>query len=67
MTIMVLLVFMAFSQVAIAAYLLYMFNDVAREARQRNAELRSHIDTVLAGLEDRLAEGVTAPGRKRTA
>jgi len=55
MTIMVLLVFMAVSQVAIAAYLLYMFNDVEREARRRNAEFRAYIDSSLSGLERRLS------------
>jgi hypothetical protein len=57
MTIMVLLVFMAISQIAIAAYLLYMFNDVEREARRRNAEFRAYIDASLSGLEQRLSGG----------
>ena len=55
MSMMGLLVFMAVSQVATAGYLLYMFNDVEREARKRNGELRAHIDASLVGLESRLA------------
>jgi hypothetical protein len=55
MTIMVLLVFMAISQVAVAAYLLYMFNDVEREARKRNAEFRAYLDASLNALEQRLS------------
>jgi hypothetical protein len=55
MTIMVLLVFMALSQIAIAAYVLYMFNDVEREARKRNAEFRAYLDASISGLEQRLS------------
>lgn len=55
MTILGLLVCMAFSQVAIAAYLLYMFNDVEREARKRNVEFRAYIDATINGLEQRLS------------
>jgi len=55
MPIMVLLIVMAVSQVATAAYLLYMFNDVEREARKRNAEFRAYLDSSLNGLEQRLA------------
>ncbi len=55
MTIMGLLVCMAVSQVAIAAYLLYMFNDVEREARKRNAEFRAYLDAAINGLEQRLS------------
>jgi len=54
MTIIVLLTFMTVSQIAIAAYLLYMFNDVEREARKRNAEFRAYIDASISGLEQRL-------------
>jgi hypothetical protein len=54
MPMMVLLVFMAVSQVAIAGYLLYMFNDVEREGRKRDAELRAYIDASLNGLEQRV-------------
>ena len=65
MSIMVLLVFMAVSQVAVAAYLLYMFNDVEREARKRNAEFRAYLDASLNGLEQRLA-GRSDLARSRT-
>ena len=55
MSIMGLLLFMTLSQVATAAYLLYMFNDVDRGARKRDAEMRAHIDASLSALEQRLA------------
>jgi ribosome-associated translation inhibitor RaiA len=65
MTITALLVFMVLSQIAMAAYLLYTFNDVEREARKRNADMRAHIDSAIAELERRLNGG--APMRKRVA
>jgi len=55
MSITALLMVMTASQVAIAAYLLYMFNDVEREAHKRNAEFRAYLDASLNGLEQRLA------------
>jgi hypothetical protein len=64
MSIMGLLVFMALSQVAIAAYLLYMFNDVEREARKRNAEFRAYLDASMVELERRLT-GRTDVARPR--
>jgi len=65
MTITALLVFMVLSQIAMAAYLLYTFNDAEREARKRNADIRAHIDSAIAELERRLTSG--APMRKRVA
>lgn len=65
MTIMVLVLCAAISQVAIAAYLLYMFNDVEREARKRNAEFRAYLDASLSGLEQRLT-GRAELARPRT-
>ena len=54
MSMMGLLVFMSASQVATAGYLLYMFNDMEREARKRNAELRAYLDTRLGTAEARV-------------
>jgi hypothetical protein len=54
MTVTALLVFMVLSQIAVAGYLLYSFNDVEREARKRNADMRAFIEASLAGLEGRL-------------
>jgi hypothetical protein len=53
MTITGLLFFMICSQIALAAYLLYSFNDVEREARKRNAAMRDYIDATFAKLERR--------------
>jgi hypothetical protein len=53
MTVTALLIFMVLSQIAMAAYLLYSFNDAEREARKRNADLRAYIDATLAKLERR--------------
>ena len=53
MTITALLFFMVCSQIALAAYLLYSFNDVEREARKRNADMREFINATLAKLERR--------------
>ena len=57
MTITALMIFVLISQVILAGYLLYSFNDVEREARKRNADLRAHIDRVAADLESRLRDG----------
>ena len=54
MTITNLLIFMVLSQIALAGYLLYSFNDVEREARKRNADMRAYFDAGLADLERRL-------------
>jgi hypothetical protein len=54
MSIMGLLLFMTVSQVATAAYLLYMFNDVEREARKRNADLRAYLESRLGLAEPRV-------------
>jgi hypothetical protein len=63
MTITALLVFMVLSQIALAGYLLYSFNDVEREARKRNADMRAFIESSLADLERRLTDAT--PIRKR--
>ena len=68
MTVTALMLFVLISQVVMAGYLLYSFNGVEREARKRNADLRAHIDRVVADLESRLREsgGVRAePPLKR--
>ncbi|MEJ1960158.1 MAG: hypothetical protein WDO56_00845 [Gammaproteobacteria bacterium] len=57
MTITTLMIFVLISQVCGAAYLLYSLNDMEREARKRNADLRAHIDSVIADLESRLRDG----------
>jgi len=57
MTITALMIFVLISQVILAGYLLYSFNDVEREARKRNADLRAHIDRVVTDLESRLRDG----------
>ncbi len=53
MTVTALMVFIVLSQVCMGAYLLYSFNEVEREARKRNADLRAHFDRVVAGLGQR--------------
>jgi hypothetical protein len=60
MSIMGLLFFMAVSQVATAAYLLYMFNDVDRQARKRNAELRTYLESRLGLAEPRVTSKADA-------
>jgi hypothetical protein len=60
MTMTALLGFMVISQIALAGYLLYSFNDVEREARKRNAAMKAHFDAALADLEKRL-RNETAP------
>ena len=57
MTITALMIFVLISQVILAGYLLYSFNDVEREARKRNADMRAHMDRVIADLESRLRDG----------
>jgi hypothetical protein len=64
MTITALLAFMVLSQIAVAGYLLYSVNDMEREARRRNAELRAFIEGSLADLERRLNAAGT-PALKR--
>jgi hypothetical protein len=54
MSMTALLVFMVISQIALAGYLLYSFNDVEREARKRNAAMKAHFDAALAELEKKL-------------
>jgi hypothetical protein len=66
MTITALLAFMVLSQITLAGYLLYSLNDVAREARKRNADLRTFIETSLLDLERRL-NGASVPVLKRAA
>jgi hypothetical protein len=56
MTVTALMIFLLVSQLLVAGYLLYSFNDVEREARKRTADLRAHIDRVVADLESRLRE-----------
>jgi hypothetical protein len=57
MTITALMIFVLISQLILAGYLLYSFNDVEREARKRNADMRAHIDRVIGDLESRLRDG----------
>jgi hypothetical protein len=64
MTVTALMVFIVISQICVAGYLLYSFNDVEREARKRNAEMRAHFDAVIADLERRLRDSDATP-RKR--
>jgi hypothetical protein len=52
-----LMAFMLFSQIAIAAYLLYSFSDQEREGRRRSNEAIAHVERLLAELEKRLATG----------
>jgi hypothetical protein len=59
MTISALLIFMVISQIALAGYLLYSFNDVEREARKRNAAMKAHFEAALADLEKRLRNDTT--------
>lgn len=66
MTITGLLVFMVFSQIAMAGYLLYSFNSREREAAKRNAEMRSFIEATVGDLERRLT-GNPPVLRKRVA
>lgn len=65
MTITALLTFMVVSQIVVVGYLLYSFNDVERESRKRNADMRAHIDAALADLEQRLNGSSNAAARKR--
>ena len=68
MTVSTLMIFMLVSQLVVAGYLLYSFNDVEREARKRTADLRAHIDRVVADLEGRMRETNTVreePALKR--
>lgn len=65
MTITALMVFIVISQICVAGYLLYSFNDVEREARKRNADMRAHFDRVIADLESRLRDNADAGARKR--
>jgi hypothetical protein len=58
MTITALLVFMVISQIALAGYLLYSFNDVEREAKKRNAAMKAHIDAAIADLQKKLPASV---------
>ena len=58
MTITALLVFMVISQIALAGYLLYSFNDVEREAKKRNAAMKAHIDAAIAELQKKLPSSV---------
>jgi predicted component of type VI protein secretion system len=70
MTVTALMIFLLVSQLLVTGYLLYSFNDVEREARKRNADLRAHIDRVIADLESRLREGGSVrdeSSRKRAA
>jgi hypothetical protein len=70
MTVTALMIFLLVSQLLVAGYLLYSFNDVEREARKRTADLRAHIDRVVADLESRLREGGSVrdeASRKRAA
>jgi hypothetical protein len=52
-----LLIFMLVSQILVAAYLLYSFNDVERESRRRQNSVKTHVDRQIAELERRLATG----------
>lgn len=61
MTITALLVFMVISQALLAGYLFYSFNDVEREARKRNADMRAYIESQMKDLERRLNGASTAP------
>ena len=69
MTVTALMIFVLISQVLIAGYLLYSFNDAEREARKRTAALRAHIDRCITDLESRIRDGGAAvrdePARKR--
>ena len=66
MTITALLAFMVLSQISLAAYLLFSLNDVAREARKRNADMRAFITSSLTDLEKRL-NAPSVPVLKRAA
>jgi hypothetical protein len=57
MSVTALMIFVLVSQLLIAGYLLYSFNDVERESRKRTADLRAHFDRCLADLESRLRDG----------
>jgi len=52
-----LLIFMLVSQIVLAAYLLYSFNDVERESRRRTRSVKAHLARQIADLERRLATG----------
>jgi hypothetical protein len=67
MTITALLLFMVLSQIALMGYLLYSFNDVEREARKRNADMRAFIEASLADVERRLNATGGAPALRRAA
>jgi hypothetical protein len=56
MSVTALMIFLLVSQLLVTGYLLYSFNDVEREARKRNADMRAHIDRVMGDLESRLRE-----------
>ena len=61
MTVTALMVFIVISQMCMGAYLLYSFNEVEREARKRNADMRAHFDRVVASLESRLSDSAPQP------
>ena len=65
MTTLDLIIGLFVSQMVVAGYLLYSFNDVEREARKRNAAMRAHFDAGLAELEKRLTGNASAPPLKR--
>lgn len=52
-----LMAFMLFSQLAIAAYLLYSFIDQERASRRRTNAMLAHVERLFAELEKRLATG----------
>jgi hypothetical protein len=53
-----LMAFMLFSQIAIAALVLYSFLDQEREARRRTEAVFAHVEKLVAELEQRLASGM---------
>jgi hypothetical protein len=52
-----LMAFMLFSQIAIAALVLYSFLDQEREARRRTDAVFAHVEKLMAELEKRIAAG----------
>jgi len=52
-----LMLFMLVSQILLAGYLLYSFNDVERESRRRQDSVKAHVTRQVAELERRLATG----------
>jgi hypothetical protein len=52
-----LMAFMLFSQIAIAAYLLYSFIDQEREGRRRTNTTLAHMERLFAEFEQRAASG----------